>query len=318
MARKKTCVIQVDTDGLWVIFQHFCRTSDKEKDTLFETALPRFMDLFDQHNIKATFFVVGKDLFSPEKLALLKEAVKKGHEIANHSMTHAEGFSFLSYRDKLREIEEAELIIQDKLGVQTRGFRTPSNDVDIEVLRILEDKGYVYDSSLMPTYYGPLLKRIKFSSLMINRDDHYLGRFIYGFSSLKPYYPDKIKLWKKGGMKIIEIPITTMPGLRLPFHASFTFAAYQVGFGSALFDLGFALLRMTSCPLNFVFHTNELSDPIEDREIRRQYGLKLPLKEKYGLCNHMLNAIRNDYDIITSLEYANLLQNRKYNASDCQ
>jgi len=310
-ASKKTGVIQVDTDGLWVIFQHFGLACDQKRDLLYTSALPRFLDLFDNYNIKATFFVVGKDLLIPEKLALIKEVAKRGHEIANHSMTHAEGFSFLSYREKLREIEDAERIIQDKLGVLTRGFRTPSNDVSSDVLKILQDRGYAYDSSLMPTYYGPLLKRLKFSSLRINRKNHYLGRFIYGLAPLKPYHPHENKLWKKGSMKIIEIPITTMPALRLPFHASFTFAAYQMGLGSVLFDIGYALLKMTAYPLNFVFHTNELSDPISDVSIKRQYGLKISLKEKNKLCNHMLSVIKNDYNIITSFEYAKLLQNKK-------
>ena len=310
-ASKKTGVIQVDIDGLWAIFQHFCLTYNQKKDLLYTSALPRFLDLFDNYNIKATFFVVGKDLLVPEKLSLLKEVVNRGHEIANHSMTHAEGFSFLSYPEKLREIEDAERIIQDKLGVLTRGFRTPSNDVNSDVLKILQDRGYIYDSSLMPTYYGPLLKRLKFFSLRINRKNHYLGRSVYGLAPLKPYHPDENKLWKKGSMKIIEIPITTMPALRLPFHASFTFAAYQMGFGNALFDLGFTLLKMADCPLNFVFHTNELSVPITEVSIKRQWGLKLPLKEKNKICNHMLSVIINNYNIVTSLEYANLLQGKK-------
>ncbi|MDD5560770.1 MAG: polysaccharide deacetylase family protein [Candidatus Omnitrophica bacterium] len=308
---KKTGTIQVDTDGLWVIFQHFCLTYDQEKDILYESAIPRFLDLFDYYNIKATFFVVGKDLLYPERLLLLREVVKRGHEIANHSMTHAEGFSFLPYKKKLREIVDAETIIQDKLGVLTKGFRTPSNDVDSDVLNILEDRGYAYDSSIMPTYYGPLLKRLKFSFLEINHKNRYLGRFIYGLAPLAPYHPHKERLWKKGCMGIIELPITTMPWLRLPFHASFTFAAYQMGFGSALFDLGYTLLKKTSCPLNFVFHTNELSDPISNRRIKRQYGLNIALNKKYALCNHMLSVINKDYKIITSLEYTNLLQNSK-------
>jgi len=315
---KKTGLIQVDTDGLWVIFQHFCQPYDQKEDILYESALPRFLDLFDYYNIKATFFVVGKDLLYPKRLALLKETVKRGHEIANHSMTHAEGFSFLTYKEKLREIEDAENIIHDKLGVLTKGFRTPSNDVDSVVLKILEDKGYTYDSSLLPTYYGPLIKRLKFSSLRILRKSHYLGRFKYGFSPLEPYHPHEDKLWKKGDLKIIEIPITTMPGPRLPFHASFTFAAYQIGLGYALFNLGYMLLKMTPHSLNFVFHTNELSDPIKDQKLKRQYGLGITLKDKFKLCNHMLSNIISDYDIITSLEYATSMRNNKYNNADKQ
>lgn len=162
----------------------------------------------------------------------------------------------------------------------------------------------------MPTYYGPLLKKIKFSFLKIKRKNHYLGRFVYGFSPLKPYHPNPDKLWENGNLKLLEIPITTMPWIRMPFHTSFTFAVYQMGFGCALFNLGYALLKMTSLPLNFVFHTNELSTPIADKRIKRQYGLNLSLVEKYKICNHVLRAIQNDFNIITSLEYANLLKIR--------
>lgn len=303
-AHKKIATVQIDVDGLWVIFQHFGLDYRNAQDIMYESAVPRFLDLFDAYDIKATFFVVGKDLLSASKVNLLKKAIKKGHEIANHTMTHAEGFSYLSFDEKKREIVDAETIIQDKLGVVTKGFRTPSNDLDSEVLRILENRGYTYDSSLLPTYYGPLLKKLKFSSLRINRKNHYLGRFLYGFSPLSPYHPSSEAIWKKGSMKIMEVPITTMPGLRFPFHTSFTFAAYQLGLGCGLFRLGYALLSLTSLPLNFVFHTNELSDSIGMEEIKRQFGLNLPLKTKEKICNSVLSLIKKNFNVVTSLEYA--------------
>jgi len=274
---------------------------------MYESSLPRFLQLFEAFGIKATFFVVGKDLLSDSKVGLLKEVVNNGHEIANHTMTHREGFSFLSFNEKRREIEDAEHIIQDKLGVTPKGFRTPSNDVDNEVLKILEDRGYLYDSSLMPTFYGPLIKRLKFGALKIPRKDHYLGRFQYGLSPLAPYHPSNERIWKKGTMKIIEVPITTMPLLRFPFHASFNFAAYHFGFGCGLFKLGYALLSLTGLPLNFVFHTNELSDPISEIEIKRQYGLNLPLTVKQKICSQILNAIKKDFDLIPTIDYARRL-----------
>lgn len=305
---KKIGTIQIDVDGLWVIFQHFGLNLNyrETQDILYESALPRFLELFDDYNIKATFFVVGKDLLSPLKVRLLKKVVEGGHEIANHSMNHPEGFSFLPLDKKKQEIENAERIIQDKLGVETKGFRTPSNDVDGDVLKILEDKGYIYDSSILPTYYGPLLKRAKFSSLKMSRKDHYLGRFLYGLSPLTPYRPSYEAIWEKGTMKITEVPITTMPWVRLPFHASFTLATYHLGLGCALFKLGFAILSMTKLPLHFVFHTNELADSIHIENIKRQFGLNLTLETKQKICNHMLTAIKNDFNIVTTLEYAYL------------
>lgn len=309
---KRIGTIQIDTDGLWVIFQHFGLDYRKPQDTMYESSLPRFLQLFDAFGIKATFFVVGKDLFSAPKVELLKEVLKNGHEIANHSMTHREGFSFLSFNEKKQEIEDAEHIIQDKLGVTPKGFRTPSNDVDSEVLKILEDRGYLYDSSLMPTFYGPLIKRLKFGSLEIPRRDHYLGRFQYGLSPLTPYHPSSERIWRKGTMKIIEVPITTMPVLRFPFHASFTFAAYHFGFGCSLFNMGYALLSLTPLPLNFVFHTNELSDPIYESAIKRQYGLNLPLAVKEKICNQILASIKKNFVLIPTADYVrNLSKDEK-------
>lgn len=300
----KMGTIQIDVDGLWVIFQHFGFDYQDVQDLLYESALPRFLDLFDEYKIKATFFVVGKDLLSAAKVKLLKKVVEKGHEIANHTMTHAEGFSFLTFNKKKQEIVEAEKIIQDKLGVVTKGFRTPSNDVDEEVLKILEDRGYLYDSSLLPTYYGPLLKKIKFSSLKVARKDRYLGKFSYGLAPLFPFSPSPKTIWQKGSMRIIEVPISTMPWFRVPFHASFTFATYHLGLGCGLFRLGYALLTMTSLPINFVFHTNELGDSICQEKIKRQFGLNLPLATKQKICHYMLGSIKNNYHLVTTLELA--------------
>jgi hypothetical protein len=109
-------------------------------------------------------------------------------------------------------------------------------------------------------------------------------------------------------MKILEIPITTMPWLRFPFHTSFTFAAYQLGLGYALFDFGYWLLRKTSLPLNFVFHTNELSVPIDDERIARQLGLALPLEDKFKICRHVMDKISADFNFSTTIEHAKRLQ----------
>lgn len=274
---------------------------------MYESALPRFLDLFDAYGIKATLFVVGRDLLFPPRVKLLEEAIKRGHEIANHSMNHAEGFSFLSREEKQQEIALAEGLIKDKLGVIPRGFRTPSNDVDGEVLKILQDRGYVYDSSLLPNYYSRLIRKIKFSSLGILRKDRYLGRLAYGLAPLAPYHPSEKAIWRKGRTRIIEVPITTMPFFRLPFHVSFTLAMHQLGWGTALFDAGYALLKSTRLPLNMVFHTNELSDPVEDARIRRQFGLNLPVAQKELICRHVLSRVRKDFRCLTTIEYALLL-----------
>jgi hypothetical protein len=302
MGKPPAC-IQIDTDGLWVIFRHFGIPYEREDDPVFETAVPRFLELFDEFGIKAAFFAVGSDLRFPARAALLGECVRRGHEIANHSMNHREGFSFLSREEKLREIAEAETAIETSLGVKPLGFRAPSNDVDAETLSILDQRGYLYDSSLLPTFYGPLLSSLKFARMKL-APRHYLGRPVYGFAPRTPYNPDTGRIWKRGAMRIRELPITTMPLLRFPFHASFTLAASRFGLGMGLFRTGYALHAATRAPLNFVFHTNELCDPFYDRSIRRQFGLSLPLDRKIRLCKNILEKITRDFTVIPSSSFA--------------
>lgn len=306
MKKKKYATIQIDVDGLWVIYQHFGYKQYASYDVLYEKAFPRFLEFFAKYNIKATLFVVGRDLLVPARLGLLKKAVRAGHEIANHTMNHAEGFSFLSTEQKKKEIMEAHTLIESSLEVIPVGFRTPSNDVDEETLKILEDNGYLYDSSVMPTYYGPLLRSIKFHTVSIERKHSYLGKTRYGRAPLHPYHPDPHALEKKGPMRLLEIPISTMPLLRLPFHTSFVMATAHLGFGSLLFSIGSHLFNMVNAPLNFVFHTNELSEPIHAVTLKRQYGLDLPIYRKERICNKVMRYITSHYECIRSRDLAEL------------
>ena len=68
---------------------------------------PWVLDLLDQHNIKATFFMVGDNIRKhPEEFRMV---VERGHRIGNHTFNHIRGFSrryFTSY-SYLENTEEA-------------------------------------------------------------------------------------------------------------------------------------------------------------------------------------------------------------------
>lgn len=51
-----------------------------------ESALYTILDTLDQHNIKAEFYVLGKEVDSSP--AAVREIVKRGHRVQNHSYTH--------------------------------------------------------------------------------------------------------------------------------------------------------------------------------------------------------------------------------------
>lgn len=83
---------------------------------------PRLLDLLDQHEAQATFFVCGSNV---RRLpAIAREIVARGHELANHTHTHEA--LYLKGRGFIRQqVIEAQAAIRDATGVKPALFRPP-------------------------------------------------------------------------------------------------------------------------------------------------------------------------------------------------
>ncbi len=80
------------------------------------------MQILGKYNIKATFFVCGKE--SEENPEIIKELVANGHEVGNHSWNHI-NMIFKSPKRIKKEIEQTDNLLRE-LGVKGEiYFRTP-------------------------------------------------------------------------------------------------------------------------------------------------------------------------------------------------
>jgi peptidoglycan/xylan/chitin deacetylase (PgdA/CDA1 family) len=69
---------------------------------------PYVLDCLGKHNIKSTFFVVGRKVVSPEGAAIARRARAEGHRIGNHTFTHTTPLGKLDRATALWEFEQAE------------------------------------------------------------------------------------------------------------------------------------------------------------------------------------------------------------------
>jgi peptidoglycan-N-acetylglucosamine deacetylase len=118
--------------------------------------LPRVLDLLDRHGIKATFFVPGHTVesFPHETESILEH----GHEVAHHSYAHVDP-SEQSPDEERADMERA-LATLERIGVRPLGYRSPSADLSAVTLELVEEHGFVYDSSLMTDDFRPFHPRI--------------------------------------------------------------------------------------------------------------------------------------------------------------
>ena len=97
------------------------------------------LDTLDKYNVKSTFFLVGfwVDKY-PEHV---KEIVRRGHEIGNHSTTHP-NMSQLSLEKILDEINVTGKKIEELTNKKPILFRPPFGDYNDLLIRTLRENGY--------------------------------------------------------------------------------------------------------------------------------------------------------------------------------
>lgn len=142
----------------------------------------KVLSLLDEFNTKATFFVLGwiADKF-PE---LIKKIHSQGHEIASHGYNHKPIY-LMNKQEFSQDLDKSINAIKKACSITPIGYRAPSFSITrktLGALDILREKGFKYDSSMVP----------------IKHPD-------YGIKGV-PSKPFKIK-------GILEIPLPTTYGL---------------------------------------------------------------------------------------------------------
>ena len=97
------------------------------------------LDILDQYDAKATFYLVG--IWVEKFPELVKEIADRGHEIGNHSATHAH-MTQLSESKMRKELEDCTAMIEKITGKRTTLFRPPYGDYNSKVVTVCRDAGY--------------------------------------------------------------------------------------------------------------------------------------------------------------------------------
>ncbi len=282
---------------------------NKIRKISYSDIVPRLLGWLSELGVKGTFFIIGKDGLDPDNKKAIGQICSQGHEIANHSFSHERRLSVSGSGDFAKDVSESEKILSDIAGRKISGFRMPGSTVNKEKLQVLEELGYLYDSSLN-------------ASLVFN-----FTKACYGFLSGKsaklpcqgmsswmapnrPYYPNRVNIYKDSGerFKLLEIPITLIPGLSFPFMNYFLMAS-----GTAASERCYEMVRSKNRFINLVMHDNEAATWDKFRDFGLSYRfcgwhMKKDIKKRGAFIKRFIGAIKQDYNIITLEEYSRIYQ----------
>lgn len=100
---------------------------------------PLILDLLDQYQAKAIFFVIGEHA---EKSPLLLEEIKsRGHIIACHTWSHAHLFDIFSVKKMVAEVEKTNQLIEQIIGEKPQLFRPPFGITNPRIAKLIKKTG---------------------------------------------------------------------------------------------------------------------------------------------------------------------------------
>jgi peptidoglycan/xylan/chitin deacetylase (PgdA/CDA1 family) len=211
----------LDLDDLWTYLKTQGNPEWHARPSYLIWLVPRVLELLDQLGAQITVFVVGEDAERSINGPTLAAIAAAGHEIASHSYAHDPWLHLYSRAELNADLGRAERAIAAATGTRPTGFRGPGFSWSPALLEVLAERGYRYDASTLPTYLGPLARRYFLATSALSPAERrqragLFGGFREGIRPARPYW------WRlPSGARLLEIPVTTMPGLKLPFHMSY-------------------------------------------------------------------------------------------------
>jgi len=193
MGIKNAITVDVEDWFQVSLFRHKIRREDWDRmeSTVVQNTC-RILRLFEQKNVKATFFILG---WVAERFPEIVLAIKDlGHEIASHGYGHQIIFE-QTKQEFAEDVRRSLEILEDITGARVLGYRAPSYSItrsSIWAWESLTKLGVEYDSSIFPVKHD-----------------------LYGIPDA-PRFPFEIRF--TNGPKLVEFPLSTvvMMGKNIP------------------------------------------------------------------------------------------------------
>ncbi len=219
-SRKPLASLSLDVDNQWSYMKIHGDDGWDSFPSYLDVLAPRVLDVLARHGLRITFFVVGQDAALPENRDALGALAAAGHEIGNHSFRHEPWLHRYSEAELDEELQRAEDAIESATGVHTDGFRGPGYSLSETTLRVLLRRGYAYDASTLPTVIGPLARTYYFRTAQLTAEQRDERELLYGTwaDGRRPVRPYR---WAVDDRTLLELPVTTLPGLKVPIHVSY-------------------------------------------------------------------------------------------------
>ena len=301
MVKKKMLAsVSLDLDDKWSYMKVHGDAGWEKFPSYLDIVLPITLDVLDKLDIKITFFIVGQDAAIEKNHPILKMIVDRGHEVANHSFHHESWLKTYTKEKIEAEIANAEEAILKATGKRTNMFRGPGFSWSNDLLEVLQKRNYIFDASLLPTYISPLMRKYYFWKSKLSKEEKESRKELFG-SFKESFYPLKPYNWQLPNKKnLLEIPVTTMPVFKIPFHQSYLIYISNISEGLMKMYLRFSIFmcKITKTPPSYLLHPLDLIGSDHVPELAFFPGMNIQSEKKVQIFETAMTILKNNFELL--------------------
>ncbi|MEW6744516.1 MAG: polysaccharide deacetylase family protein [Planctomycetota bacterium] len=306
---KPLAMISLDLDNQWSYMKTHADPGWERFPSYFDIVIPRLLEFFARNGLRITVFVVGQDAELPKNHSALRLLAAAGHELANHSFNHEPWLHHHTAAQLDAEVQRAGGAIEQVAGCTPVGFRGPGHSLTPALLETLLRRGYLYDASTLPTFFMPLVRACFLASTKFSKDEREQRRLLggswrEGFRRLTPYR------WATSSGALLELPITTLPLLRLPLHATYlnAMATRSTRAAIAYFRFAVRMCRTSGVPFSLLLHATDFLGGDDGAALAYIPGMTSHTAKKLELMQRVIDIVMRAYRVQTLRQYAESLR----------
>jgi len=132
---------------------HIAREHWERLPCRVERNMDRILVLFDEHNVQATFFVLG--WMAERYPRMVRDISDAGHEVASHGYQHVRVVNQTPGAFRA-DVRRTKALLEDTTGQAVRGYRAASYSIgrnNLWALDELLEAGHEYSSSIYPIHH---------------------------------------------------------------------------------------------------------------------------------------------------------------------
>lgn len=296
---KPLASLSLDLDNEWSYLKTHGDASWSDLPSYLDTVVPRVLDVMAARGLTITFFVVGQDAALDRNGQALRALAEAGHEIGNHSFRHEPWLHKYPDEEVKEELARAEEAIEAATGFHPVGFRGPGYSLSPSVVQTLVERGYRYDCSTLPTIVGPLARMIYFRSAKLDAVQRAERADLFGHAS-EARRPLKAYRWGRPD-GLLEIPVTVMPGTRVPMHVSYllTLGGRSMRLARAYFRTALEMCKMSGVEPSLLLHPLDFLGGDDVDSLAFFPGMAMRGHEKTEMTAEFIDLYADHFEVAT-------------------